>query len=104
MDKQERGLLLVEREEAENNIKNMKEQLRGIGKILSGIGSVLYNDPGSLSFMNAPIKIENTGTFSGHANRYDWNEFKKIESLPNLVAELHKENSRLQDLQLKLRQ
>lgn len=80
MDKQERGLLLVEKEEAESNISNIKKKLVKISKELSSIAFKLENNPEEIKSINEI----------------------NIQEIVSLVDSLKNNNSRLHDLRSKL--
>jgi hypothetical protein len=80
MDKQERGLLLVEKEEAESNIANIKKELIKISKQLSSLAFKLENNPEEIKSINEI----------------------NIQEIVSLVESLKNNNSHLHDLRLKL--
>ena len=87
MDKQERGMLLVEKEELENKISNLKNLLAKDGKFLIDIGKVISSDPASLVFTNAP---GNLGTHSGLSlrNAFNWNDIPNITLMAENIQQL----------------
>ena len=88
MDKQERGMLLVEKEELENKISNLKNLLKKDGKILTDIGRIISSDPEHLVFTNSPI---NLGNHSGSSlwNTVNWDDIPNISVIAENVQQLN---------------
>ena len=104
MDKQQRGLLLVEKEEAEGNIKRLREQLQATGHVFLQLANNLINDPARIIFTNAPGTLGEFTTEYMRGPSVDWNQFPTKEETAQNIQDLRRELKRLSDLNARLRQ
>lgn len=105
MDKKERGPLLADQEEAQQKIANIKEKLNGMAALWAKLAQSIISNPDKIIFSNAP---ENLGKLPpslgfGSGLSFNWNEIPKIEIVAQLIQDLREEQSRLADIQQKLR-
>jgi hypothetical protein len=98
MDKQRRGLMLADQEEAERNIAHIKKQLNDMGIILKDLGESIISAPENVIFSGAPDSL---GTFTSDflgTPAIDWNRIPQKEVIAQLIQELRKELSRLRTI------
>ncbi|MCE5227006.1 MAG: hypothetical protein LLG05_14270 [Porphyromonadaceae bacterium] len=103
MDKQEKGLLFVEKEELEEKIANLKQRLIGMGTIWKDLSNAITSKPETVKFANAPDEF---GSFSINllkAPSFNWEEIPKIEIIAQLIQELRAAQDRLEAVLRKLR-
>jgi hypothetical protein len=103
MDKQERGLLLADQEEAEHNIARIKNQLHNMGTMWKDLGLSIISHPEGVVFSNAPEGFGNIPSSLIGAPSFNWDQIPKKEIVAQLVQDLRKEMSRLEDIQRRLR-
>ena len=103
MEKQERGILLADKEEAEQNIARIKKQLNGLAVIMERLIQSIIKNPEKVIFSNAPEGIGSIPMNLINTPSFDWKEIPKIEIMAQLIQDLRKEQSHLENIQRKLR-
>ena len=103
MDKQERGLLLAEKEEAENQRDNLFTALARAGERLVKFGNALIHTPNSVVFTNAPnefmfVPRHLRNDPSQQLDRTDWNAISHKEDMAYQLLELERVITRIADL------
>jgi hypothetical protein len=103
MDKQERGLLLADQEEAENKIASIKKQLHGMATIWKDLALSIISNPERVVFSNAPEGLGNIPPSLIGAPTFIWEQIPQREVIAQLIQDLRKEMFRLEDIQRRLR-
>ena len=103
MDKQARGLLLADQEEAQRNISRIRKQLTDMGTIWEALGSSIISDPEKVVFSNAPEGLGNIPIDVYGVPSFIWDQIPQKEVVARLIQDLRKEESRLRDIQQRLR-
>ena len=103
MDKQARGLLLADQEEAQRNISRLKKQLSDMGTIWEALGSAIISNPESVNFSDAPQGLGDIPINYLRGPSFPWSQIPQKEVVARLIQDLRKEISRLEDIQQRLR-
>ena len=105
MEKHERGPLLADKEEAENNIEHIKKQLTDFANIWEKLAKEIINNPENIIFSDAPDKLGIISTTMGlsDAPSFNWDTIPKLEIIAKLIQDLRREQSQLESVQRKLR-
>ena len=103
MDKEERGRLLVEQEEADTRISVIRNDLAAMGQILKGFADAILSNPENIVFGNAPHGLGNIPTNLTNVPTFNWDEIPKIEQIAQLIQDLRRAKNRLSDIQRSLR-
>ena len=99
MNKQGRGCLLANEEEARQNIQNLRSQLQNMGTILKDLGFSVLSKPENVIFFNAPQGLgDYPPGLQGITFSFNWNEIPKLEMIAQLIQDLRKETSRLRTI------
>lgn len=102
MDRTERGLLLVEREETEKQVQAIRNRLTGMGRLLTEFGNSVTNQPERIVFTNAPEPFgQHTIELFG-APTTDWNSIPDKQTIASLIHEMRALATKLQNLNIKL--
>lgn len=102
MDKQARGLLLVEREEAEANVKQITERLKKISQKLIALANSLNSSPQNVVFSNAPGDLSVVPHDFRGAYSSAWEDIPDKEEIARLTQQLRKEQARLAEIRKQL--
>jgi hypothetical protein len=103
MDKETRGRLLVNQEESEQKIKEIRGRLTVIGQMLQGLADALLSQPERIVFANAPSPLGDSPIDLINVPSFNWDKFPKIEDIAKLIQDLRREQYLLSDIQQKLR-
>lgn len=102
MDRQARALLLLEQEETEAQIGDLRAALQHAGRILVGLGNALAASPENTTFANAPPPLGHMPLQLMHSKAFDWNSIpdravlaQKIQDLRGLHEKLAETRRRL---------
>lgn len=102
MDKAERGLLLVDKEDTEKDIRNIRESLKRMGNLLSSLSSILTLNPERISFSCTPDNIKCNSFNISQPITYDWNEIPSKENIVSLICELREKLNHFSNIQQQL--
>jgi hypothetical protein len=102
MDKQERGFLLVEQEDTEKELKDLRDKLIDMGKHLVRFGSEIASNPVEVSFANAPSGLDNLPSTLLSDPSFDWNTIPDKETIARLIQELRQIEDRLKEVHRRL--
>ena len=102
MDKQQRGLLMVEQEESEKKITEIKNKLMGMGQILKELGNAMLSKSENIIFSNAPSGLGDAPIDFMHAPSFNWDKLPKFEQIAKLIQELRNEEKRFLDIKRSL--
>lgn len=102
MDKQARGLLLADQEEAQQNISRIRKQLSNMGTIWKGLGESIITNPERVVFSNAPQGLGDIPAELLRAPSIIWDQIPQKEVVARLIQDLRNETSRLRDIQRRL--
>jgi|GEM_PF-1202564 hypothetical protein len=103
MDKQQRGMLLADKEEAEQKISKITDQLTSMGQILKDLGNAMFSRPEIIVFANAPSPLGDSPIDLINAPCFNWDKIPKIEDIAKLIQDLRREKRRLSDIERTLR-
>jgi len=103
MDKQQRGMLLADKEEAEQNISDIIGKLASMGQILKELGNAMLSKPEIIVFANAPSGLGESPIDLINVPSFNWDKIPKIEQIAKLIQDLRHEQRRLSDIQRSLR-
>lgn len=105
MDKQERGLLLVDQQELEKKINTIKEQLRNMGtKGKEFLDAVILN-PEKVNFSMAPAEFDEFNVIPSDylkARAYKWADIPEKKDIAKLIQDLRAAIDQLADINRKL--
>lgn len=103
MDKQARGALLVEKEDAEARIKSLRDNLARAGRTLAMLGRHLQGKPEDVTFSNAPGDL---GQMPPHLinSQYStqWEDIPNREQVAQRIQDLRREIRNLEGIQQQL--
>ena len=102
MDKQERGALLADQEELEEKIASIKKQLSDMATTWKDLSIAITSNPERVIFSNAPEGMGSIPMELINTPSFEWNRIPKIEVMAQLIQELRKEQSHLENVQRKL--
>lgn len=91
MDKEARGRLLVDQEESEQKIKEIRNALTSIGQTLGNLADALLSQPERVVFANAPSPLGDSPGDLINFPSFDWGRFPKIENIARLIQDLRRE-------------
>jgi hypothetical protein len=98
MDRQERAQLLLEQEETNSRVRELRSALQHAGKILAGLGAALAASPESTTFANAPPPLGHMPLQLMHSRAFDWNSIPDRVTLAQKIQDLRTLQERLQEI------
>ncbi|MDI6761451.1 MAG: hypothetical protein QME83_00315 [Thermodesulfobacteriota bacterium] len=99
MDKQQRGILLADQEEAEQKINEIKNKLIPMGQFLKTLSEMLLLQPENIAFTNAKPPELGNAPFQTNLRYFNWDEFPQREDMARLIQDLRHEQNRLANIQ-----
>ena len=103
MDKEKRGFLLVEKEEKEEAIKNIRKYLVEKSSVLEYMAKQLMDNPEKINFSNEPPGF---GTPLQYLNEsrapIDWKSYPNIENIAASIKQLRSLKDQLNQINAKL--
>src|SRR5437868_2899505 len=99
MKREERGLLLVEKEEAEKDVERLKRELKAVGELLSQIGEGLATQPERVRFRNAPGDLGSFGPEVLSGPSFDWSQVGDMAGTARMIQDLRAAVTRLERLE-----
>lgn len=103
MERQARALLLLEQEETEAGIRELRSALQHAGRILIGLGNTLAASPESTTFANAPPPLGHMPLQLMHSKAFDWNSIPDRAVVAQKIQDLRELHEKLADIQRKLK-
>jgi hypothetical protein len=103
MNKEQRGPLLADQEEAEQKINTIRSKLLAMGQYLKILSEMLLQQPENIAFANTKPPELGNAPFRNNLHPFDWDEFPKKEDMAQLIQDLRHEQYRLSDIQQSLR-
>jgi len=94
MDKQERGALFVEQEEAEEAVRTIRAQLEKSGNFLRNFALALIQSPSHVTFSNAPNELGSFPTELMHVEPFNWQDIPDMRTVAKLIQDLRREQHR----------
>ena len=103
MERQERAQLLLEQEETETQIRELRSALQHAGRILAAIGDALARSPESTTFANAPPPLGHMPLQLMHSKPFDWNSIPDKTAVAQKIQALRELHEKLADIQRRLK-
>jgi hypothetical protein len=103
MDRQERAQLLLEQEETEAQIRELRSALQHAGRILAALGNALAGSPESTTFANAPPPLGHMPLQLMHSKAFDWNSIPEKATVAQKIQDLRDLHEKLADIQQRLK-
>ena len=98
MDKQARGMLLVEKEELQQAIARTRKELHEYGVLFEQFGNRLREDPSRVVFSNAPGQLGQFPPELMHVPSFMWEKFPALEVVAQRIQDLRQQESRLRTI------
>ena len=98
MERQERAQLLLEHEETEARIAELRAALQHAGKILAGLGAALAASPETTTFANAPPPLGHMPLRLMHSRAFDWNSIPDRTTVAQKIQDLRALQERLLEI------
>jgi hypothetical protein len=95
MDRQERAQLLLEQEETETRVRELRSALQHAGKILACLGNCVAAAPETTTFANAPAPLGHMPLQLMHSKAFDWNSIPDRVTLAQKIQDLRALQERL---------
>lgn len=102
MDRETRTRQLLELEEVEARIHELRDALRHAGQILAALGASLASSPENTTFANAPPPLGHMPLQLMHSRAYDWNSIPDKAVLAQKIQDLRELHERRADLYTQL--
>lgn len=99
MDKEQRGRLLADQEEAEQKINAIRSKLIAMGQFLKTLSEMLLQQSENIAFTNAKPPELGNAPFRSNLRYFNWDEFPQKEDMARLIQDLRDEQNRLADIQ-----
>ena len=103
MDRQERAQLLLEQEETEAQIVELRSALQHAGRILAALGNMLADAPERTAFANAPGPLGHMPLQLMHGKTFEWNSIPDKIAVAQKIQDLRDLQDKLTQLQRRLR-
>lgn len=103
MERQTRALLLLEQEETEAGIRELRAALQHAGRILVALGNALAASPENTTFANAPPPLGHMPLQLMHSKAFDWNSIPDRAVVAQKIQDLRALHEKLADIQRKLK-
>jgi len=103
MERRERAQLLLELEETEAQIRELRSALQHAGKILAGLGAALAESPERTTFANAPPPLGHMPLQLMHAKAFDWNSIPDKITLAQKIQQLRGMQEKVAEIQQRLK-
>jgi hypothetical protein len=104
VDRQIRAKQLLELEEVEARIHELRDALRHAGQILAALGASLSSSPESTTFANAPPPLGHMPLQLMHSRAYDWNSIPDKATVAQKIQDLRELHERRAALHARLHQ
>lgn len=105
MSDQDRGALLLQQEQIQNQIQQIRQQLTTASQMMSRFAAQLTQRPENIVFSNAPSPLGNFGPELMGAPSIEWNQLKGalgLEGIAQLIQDLRAKEKELQQVQQRL--
>jgi hypothetical protein len=99
MDKQQRGILLVDKEETEKEVASLQKELKHMGQLLAEFGERLASSPEKITFSNAPSPLGDIPISLMTSNSFDWNSIPDKTVIAQKIQELRGIQDKLSNIQ-----
>lgn len=103
MDRQIRAQLLLEEEETQAHIVELRAALQHAGQILAAVGQALAASPETTTFANAPPPLGHMPLSLMHSKAFDWNSIPEKGVLAQKIQDLRDLQDKLVDVKRRLK-